>query len=195
MTNGGSICFGLLAGGRSSRMGADKSSLDWRGQPLWQHQLWLAGEISASEVLISGRPDGPYREAAAVVSDEMSDCGPLAGVAALLGSMRSEWLVVVAVDMPLLDGETLRKLIDARHDQVGVVPIINHRSEPLAAVYPRAVLPLAREQLQSADRSLQRFVRTAVMVNLVQLLPWPPERADCFRSVNTPAEFAALQPD
>ena len=192
MTNAGSICFGLLAGGQSRRMGTDKASLLWGGRSLWQHQLRLAAVIGSREVLISGRPDGPYSKAAPVVADEISDCGPLAGVAALLSVMQSEWLVAVAVDMPLLDGQTLRRLCDARQDQVGVVPIINKRSEPLAAVYPRAALPLAGRQLQSGDRSLQSFVQAAARANLVQLLPWPPEHADCFRSVNTPAEFAAL---
>ena len=193
MTRSDMVCFGLLAGGLSRRMGTDKASLVWRGRPLWRHQLRLAGEIGAREVLISGKPAGPYRGAALVVPDESSHCGPLAGIVALLGAMESEWLVAVAVDMPLLEGETLRRVLDARSGEKGVVPVLNCGAEPLAAVYPRAVLALARKQIESADHSLQGFVRAAAKADLIQLLPWPVERADCFRSVNTPGEFVAAQ--
>ena len=193
VTRSDSICFGLLAGGQSRRMGVDKAFLDWHGQPLWRHQLRLAADIDASEILISGRPDRPYRDDAQVVPDLVAECGPLAGLCALLQTMASKWLVAVAVDMPLLDGGTLCALADACRGQTGVVPVVNNRPEPLAAVYPRAVLALAQQQLKSTDRSLQCFVRAAVAAKLVQLLPVRPEHADCFRSLNTPAEFAAAQ--
>jgi molybdopterin-guanine dinucleotide biosynthesis protein A len=193
MTDGGSICFGLLAGGRSSRMGEDKALLDWHGQPLWQHQLQLAGAIGADEILISGKPDGPYRDAARVVADEVPDSGPLAGLVALLTAMRTDWLVAVAVDMPLLDGETLRGVIAARREKTGVVPVLNDCPEPLAAIYPRTVLALAQQRLKSTDHSLQGFVREAAAASLIRLLPWPVEHADSFRSINTPAELAALR--
>ena len=142
-------------------MGVDKASLDWCGQPLWQHQLHLATDIGAREVLISGRPDGPYCKAAQIVPDEIPDCGPLAGLTALLTRMRSEWLVAVAVDMPLLDDTTLHRLLDARSGQIGTVPLLNDHIEPLAAVYPAAARTLAQQRLRSTDRSLQGFVRAA----------------------------------
>ncbi|MSU60061.1 MAG: hypothetical protein EXS35_18140 [Pedosphaera sp.] len=191
MTDSVSLCFGLLAGGLSSRMGTDKASLDWRGQPLWQHQLRLAAEIGANEILISGKPDGPYRDAAKTVADEFPGRGPLAGLAALLAAMKSDWLVAVAVDMPFLDRTTLGLLLDARGDGRGVVPTIAGRAEPLAAIYPRALAKLARVKAGSSDRSLQAFVCDAEAAGLVRLLPWNAERAGCFRSVNTRADWAA----
>lgn len=172
-------------------MGTDKASLTWRGQALWQHQLRLAGEISACEILISGKPDGPYRVAARVIPDAAIDIGPLAGLAALLNAMKSDWLVAVAVDMPFLTGETLRELLAARDDHSGVVPSIGELAEPLAAVYPRTVQPLISRQLQLTDHSLQSFVRTAAAAGLVRLAPWPSELAGGFRSVNTATEYAA----
>ena len=193
MSERDSICFGLLAGGQSSRMGADKASLDWRGAPLWQHQLRLAAEINADEILISGKSDGPYRAAAIVISDAAPDIGPLAGLAALLSAMKSKWLVTVAVDMPYLTGETLRELLAARESCIGVVPRIGELAEPLAAVYPRTLQPLVAERLQLADHSLQGFVREAAAAGLVRLLPWPAESSKYFRSVNTAVQYAAAQ--
>lgn len=174
-------------------MGTDKASLHWRGVPLWRHQLCLAAAIGADEILISGRPDGPYREAAVVVTDELADAGPLAGLASLLAAMQSEWLVAVAVDMPFLDGATLRELLAARAGRTGVVPHVNGHAEPLASVYPRTVQSLISRRLRLADRSLQSFVREAEAAGLVRLHPWPAELIDSFRSLNTSAEYAAAQ--
>jgi len=185
-----SICFGLIAGGKSSRMGTDKASLSWRGQPLWQHQLRLGVEIGAGEILISGKPAGPYRDAARVIPDAATDIGPLAGLAALFNTMKSDWLVVVAVDMPFLKGETLRELLAARDDCSGVVPCIGELAEPLAAVYPRSVQPLISRRLQLADHALQGFVREAAAAGLVRLRPWSAASSNCFRSLNTSTEYA-----
>jgi molybdopterin-guanine dinucleotide biosynthesis protein A len=185
-----SICFGLLAGGRSSRMGIDKATLHWHGSPLWQHQLRLAAEVNAAEVLIAGKADGPYREAARVIPDDLPDAGPLAGIAALLSAMTSDWLVVAAVDMPLLDAGILRELLALRGENAGVVPSLEGRPEPLAAVYPRTARALAMGRLSLADRSLQSFVEEASSAGLVRVHPWPPAFAAHFRNLNTPREFA-----
>lgn len=193
MLNAGSICFGLLAGGQSSRMGMDKASLGWRGQPLWKHQLRLAVEIGATEILISGKAEGPYGIAAPVVLDAVQGAGPLAGLAALLNAMKSDWLLAVAVDMPLLDGGILRKLLAARAGDKGAVPCLGGQVEPLAAVYPRAARTLVSGRLQLANRSLQAFVGEAVDVGLVKLQAWPAESAKNFRSINTAAEYAAAR--
>jgi len=186
-----SICFGLLAGGQSQRMGSDKAALLWRGQPLWQHQLRLAAEIAENEILISGKPDGPYHDAAKVVPDEFPGRGPAEGLASLLAAMKNNWLVLVAVDMPFVDAATLRCLLTARMDERGIVPTVEGRPEPLAAIYPRALAKLAREKAASDDRSMQAFVRAAAAAGGLRLLPWDAKRAGCFRSLNTRADWAA----
>lgn len=194
MTNADSICFGLLAGGQSRRMGTDKAALDWRGQPLWRYQLRLAAEINAREILIAGKPDGPYRDAlppGGLVPDQLPGRGPISGIAALLTAMRSEWLVVAAVDMPFLDAAVLRQLLAARREGWGVVPIVQARAEALAAVYPRGLATLAQRHATSEDHSLQSFVRAAEAAGLVRRLPWPEEKA--FRSLNTPGDWVAAK--
>jgi molybdopterin-guanine dinucleotide biosynthesis protein A len=190
MTNPDSICFGLLAGGKSARMGKDKAFLIWRGQPLWQHQLRLAAEIGAREVLISGKADGSYRGAARAVPDEIPDAGPLAGIAALLGAMKSDWLVIVGVDMPFVEARDLKVLLGARAENCGVVPSLNGRVEPLAAVYPQSLALLAQQQVAYTDRSLQAFAWAAQAAGLVSLFEWPGGKARALSSVNSPEEWA-----
>ncbi|MGC3992357.1 MAG: molybdenum cofactor guanylyltransferase [Chthoniobacteraceae bacterium] len=114
----------LLAGGRSSRMGRDKAHLLWNGVPLWEHQLQTLRELEPTELLISTRAEQVY-EAPGVrlIPDEAADLGPLSGVAAALQFMQTEWLVVLAVDLPEMSAQYLQPLLDqARQTGRGVVP-------------------------------------------------------------------------
>jgi molybdopterin-guanine dinucleotide biosynthesis protein A len=72
----------LLAGGRSTRMGVDKATLVFRGQPLWRHQLDTLRASGAAAVAISGPRDRAYAETAPVIEDDQPGLGPLAGLVA-----------------------------------------------------------------------------------------------------------------
>ena len=186
----GTFCFGLLAGGQSRRMGVDKAMLPWNGQPLWKHQLRLATAIEADEVLVSGSADGPWRGAARVVPDAVSGHGPIAGLAAVLAAMRSDWLVLAAVDMPWLEAGMIRTLLTGCCGGAGVVPCLGDRVEPFAGIYPSRLAELAQRHAASGDRSLRNFVREAERRGCLKLISWEWKRAGSLKSINTPSEWA-----
>ncbi len=101
----------ILAGGRSSRMGADKASLPYRGVTLLSHMRDLADRAGAALVLVGGGPKGDLK-------DPVAGAGPVASLCALAdhtsrcaGPLR--W-VVLPVDMPLLEPTLIRKLAAAQ---------------------------------------------------------------------------------
>src|ERR1039457_4772589 len=83
----------LLAGGKSSRMGADKAFLDVRGQTLLDRALTVMGDV-CGKVTIVGDPDkfAQYGSSkyGSVVADIFPGCGPLAGVPAPLSPFRHD---------------------------------------------------------------------------------------------------------
>ncbi|NIJ78685.1 molybdopterin-guanine dinucleotide biosynthesis protein A [Xanthomonas campestris] len=101
----------VLAGGRSSRMGQDKALLPWRGRSLLEHMQALLRDAGAHKVVISGdRPD--Y----AGIADAQPDLGPLGGLASAIDRVAdATTLVVVPVDMPLLSGPLLDRLLAPPH--------------------------------------------------------------------------------
>ena len=104
----------LLAGGKSSRMGRDKSALVFHGQSLLEHAVGLLQRCGADEVLISGDVPG-Y----ASIRDLVPGCGPPGGIHAALHHMDDRkllggsLLLVIPVDMPLLDETTISRLVSA----------------------------------------------------------------------------------
>ena len=91
----------ILAGGRATRFGGiAKHALVVDGATILERQRAVLGPRVA-EVLISGALDVPGLR---TVHDVVVGVGPLAGIAAGLAAATTEWLLVVACDMPDLHG-------------------------------------------------------------------------------------------
>ena len=187
------LAAALLAGGSSTRMGRDKACIMVGGQPLWQLQLAKLRALEPAELFISGRPDGPYTDSGIeIVPDAERDLGPLAGFAALLRRATSPLVLVLAIDLPALSADFLSVLATrSRRSGAGLVPQNESWFEPLAAIYPRAALPLVEQFLREADRSLQRVVRELITAGLASALPLTAAQVVQFRNVNTPGDLSS----
>jgi molybdenum cofactor guanylyltransferase len=177
----------LLAGGHSRRMGTDKAFIAYEGTALWQHQMGKLRSLGAAPLLLSCRAEQPFSLPPDVqpVHDEWPDAGPLAGIASCLRVCPAPLLTVLAVDLPQLPAELLQRLIDQSRPGCGAV--IRHGGwyEPLAAVYPVTLAPLAGEMLLAGQRSMQDFLRRAIAAAAMQSVPAPPEAARWFENWNT----------
>ncbi|MGA2533747.1 MAG: molybdenum cofactor guanylyltransferase [Candidatus Aminicenantales bacterium] len=155
----------VLAGGRGSRMKADKAGLPLPGGTLLERVLGQVGPLF-DEVLVSVSPGqkitaryGPAAGACLpdprTVADERPDLGPLGGILAGLRSAVNDVCAVVACDIPDVHAPLLRKLVRAASDAEIAVPVTAQgKFEPLFAVYTRAVIPKIEELVRHGERSL-----------------------------------------
>jgi molybdopterin-guanine dinucleotide biosynthesis protein A len=179
----------LLAGGESTRMGTDKATVEWRGAPLWKGQLQKLRALT-SKIFISTRMDMPWRpEDVKLVFDEAPSRGPLSGITASLALIQTDCLLVLAVDMPFITSSHLKKLCDCAKPDVGAVPVVNGKVEPLAAVYPKCAESIFAEALNGTDHSMQRLVRQLATVGLVRKIPITGAAGRFYRSINYPADL------
>jgi molybdopterin-guanine dinucleotide biosynthesis protein A len=183
----------LLAGGESLRMGKDKATVLFRGKLLWDVQLDLLRKLEPEEILISARTDPPWRpEDVQLVTDDPPSRGPLSGLAASLARMRSAHLLALAIDMPFMSEKFLRYLCGQIEPGVGVVPKIENRAEPLAAIYPREAEIDFREALAGDDFSLQTLVRRLVAAGKLLEVTVTEQERKLFLNVNQLSDLAAL---
>ena len=153
----------LLAGGESRRMGRDKATLLFHGKPLRQIQLELLRRLKPAEILVSARTDPSWRPAdVQFVADDLPSRGPLSGIAASLAQVHTAHLLALAMDMPFMSESYLHYLCDQIEPGTGVVPTIDGRAEPLAAIYPREADNDFRTALAGTDFSVQSVVRRLV---------------------------------
>ena len=182
----------ILAGGRSSRMGQDKSDLVLDGQTL----------LERAEKLARGGSDrvrvcGPQRRfGAAAVEDVFPGQGPLAGIHAGLKASETELNLILAVDTPFVRPEFLKILIAeaASSGAVVTVPFVGGRYHPLCGVYRREFAGLAESALRSGNNKIELLfpetsVRTVTDAEITKLA----FDARMFDNLNTPADFERAQ--
>lgn len=133
----------ILAGGRSERMGEDKSRLVYRdGRPEVERLAALC-ESMGLPVSISVRSEADAADVGyPTVADRFLGLGPAGAIcSAFLSDPDAAWLVL-ACDLPLLEADTLKQLMDARRpDRVATAVRGPEKEwpEPLVAIYePRA---------------------------------------------------------
>ena len=180
----------ILAGGKSSRMGRDKAWLEVGGQTLLARQIGLVREIGAVEIFISGRTDADYSAfGCRVLQDRFSDAGPLAGIERALDATMSPLLLVLAVDLPEMTAEFLRRLAAGCSETHGIIPKLADRIEPLAAFYPKAAHALVLASLERGDFAVTDFAGECVQSGLSRFIKPDASGARHFANWNSPADL------
>ncbi|HYU48136.1 MAG TPA: molybdenum cofactor guanylyltransferase [Terriglobales bacterium] len=140
----------VLAGGTSSRMGADKAFLEFQGQTLLERALALIGRVCPSAAIV-GDP-ARFSSYGAVVEDVYTGCGPLAGIHAALTRSYAELNLMLAVDLPFVSEDLLSYLFSVAEETSAVVtvPRTGKGFQPLCAVYRPEFATVADRALQAA---------------------------------------------
>ena len=153
----------ILAGGQSSRMGQDKASLPFGDETMLARVVRLAGSV-ADDVVVVAR-DGQFGDGnslpelpARIVHDPVAHLGPLAGIATGLAASTTDINLVIACDMPLVNPDVLRRLIELREDADICVAVVDGHASPLCAVYRRAAGATAQTMLASGERRVMALL-------------------------------------
>jgi len=141
----------VLAGGTSSRMGADKAFLEFQGQTLLERALALIGRVCPSVAIVGDR--ARFSSYGPVVEDVYAGCGPLAGIHAALTRSSAELNLMLAVDLPFVSEGLLSCLFSAAEESSAIVtvPRTGKGFQPLCAVYLPGFATVADRALQAGQ--------------------------------------------
>jgi ABC-type transporter Mla maintaining outer membrane lipid asymmetry ATPase subunit MlaF/molybdopterin-guanine dinucleotide biosynthesis protein A len=139
----------ILAGGKSTRMGADKAFVPLQGRPLLARALELAHTVT-SDVRIVGSVE-KFGSFGPVVEDIFRDSGPLGGIHAALRNSSSPLNLILAVDLPLVSPAFLQYLVARAQNSAAVVTVARAEGgwQPLCAVYRREFAEIAEAALRA----------------------------------------------
>ncbi len=203
----------ILAGGQSSRMGQDKALLTIDGVPLLRLVCDIAIAICNPVYVVTPWPERyqnllpascqfiqevplPLESTSDVISSSTKVTsplphGPLVGFAQGLAQVQTNWVLLLACDLPHLQVEVLQGWA-AGLDSVGeeAIAALSHHVkgwEPLCGFYRRSCLPAMSEYINQGGRSFQHWLAQ----HPVQLLPLPDSQM--LFNCNTPADVASLK--
>jgi len=181
----------VLAGGKSLRMGYDKSSIEWHGK---EQRYYMADLLKqyCDEVFISCRADqqnevdSHYK----TLPDTFVDLGPYG---AILSAFREKpdaaWLVV-ACDLPLLDAEILQDLVAHRNPSAVATTFespFDGLPEPLITIWEPKAYPVLLSFLSQGYTCPRKALRN----NDVHIIK--AENADALMNVNTQDELEKVK--
>jgi len=184
----------ILAGGKSSRMGRDKSLVEFDGEPLLARAVRVLGELFDEVVVVTNQDIPIELNGAGVVHDDVPYQGPLGGISAGLKASSHENNFVIAVDMPFISADVVEYLAGFAGETDVVVPRTPNGLEPLFAFYNKRSLPAIEKALAQGERKIismfpQANVRTVEHAEMVGL-----KGADTtFLNVNTERDLKDAQ--
>lgn len=183
----------ILAGGSGTRLGGvRKALLEVGGRPVIERVVDAVRPLGEEVVVVDNDECLASLPGVRVVLDREPRAGALAALGVGLAAARTELCLLVASDMPFLNGALLRWLVDLAPGFDAVVPMVEGRLEPMHAVYRRRTcLPSVRRALARREKRMTSFL-TDVAVRTVpehELRQLDPELRSFF-NINLPEDLA-----
>ncbi|HEX7071775.1 MAG TPA: molybdenum cofactor guanylyltransferase [Rhodothermales bacterium] len=170
----------ILAGGRASRFGGDKVLHPVDGVPMLVRVHDVLAPLVRRVWISVARERNDLPVDAPQVVDLYADAGPLAGLHAGLLATDAPAVLVLAVDLPSITPEVMRRIRDAEAGPD--VPVVargtDGRLQPLCGRYPRTVLPVIAARLEAGRRSVHGLLEVAPGPVVVEV------EASALRNVN-----------
>jgi molybdenum cofactor guanylyltransferase len=191
------LTVAIIAGGKSSRMGTDKSFVPLLGKPLIEQLLSSVGDLGQDEtILITNRPSDYAYLGLTMYEDVLPERGSLGGIYTALYHSSQFYTLALACDMPFVNPSLLRHMAGLRRGDLFdvIVPRVEGYPEGLHAIYSKACLQPVRERLDADQLKVIGFYERVRVRYL--------DEAECqrfdpkglsFYNVNTPEELADAQ--
>lgn len=185
----------VLAGGQSSRMGRDKALIALQGVPLLRQVCEVALNCASDVYVVSPWPDryqGILPDVCHVIWEiplpgETKPHGPLIGFALGLAQIQTDWVLLLACDLPQLQVKVLQgwatELEKTPKDAIALLPRHPKGWEPLCGFYRRQCLPVLTQFINEGGRSFQRWLAQHSVQEL------PVSDTPLLFNCNTPADL------
>lgn len=186
----------LMAGGRSSRMGADKAALRIGGVTMLDRMATeLAGAFDEVVIVTGVQTELPSSLLAVpsikILRDAVPFEGPVKALRMGLGAIGAEVGFACACDLPFINTRLAVAMCDMASGHDAAIATIAGRLQVLHAAYRKSCLPALDAMIGREERRLQDLA-PLLKVRILsenEIRPYDPEFRSFF-NVNTPEDYA-----
>lgn len=150
----------VLAGGKSSRMGTDKSLMLLNGKPIISHVIEAIRPL-CSKVVISSNKQVYDFTGCEVWPDLYPVQAPMIGIYSCLERSSTDLNIVVSCDVPFVETALFSHLISNMEGSDIVVPVHDGYLEPLCAIYKKKVASGLQQYIDRQNYRLFEFIENA----------------------------------
>ena len=174
----------ILAGGKSSRMGADKGLLLLNGKPMVAHVMDTIKQITDDIIIISN--NAAYEVfGVPVYEDLIKDAGPLAGIYTGLMNSKHDKNIVVSCDVPFVSEKLLHYLIHSCKNYDVTIPVKNNKTHQVIGIYDKKCMPIFKNELDNNQRKM-KVALEKINLNIVDANQFDEKE---FTNINTSTEL------
>jgi molybdenum cofactor guanylyltransferase len=130
----------VLVGGKSQRMGRDKSNLDYHGKPQREYVCELLQKVGVTPYLScrNEQMEDLSKLGYGLVPDTFTELGPLGAILSAFRARPNDAWFVIACDLPFLNETILNELIQNRRVSANATAFLNPTNEfpePLISIW------------------------------------------------------------
>ena len=146
----------ILIGGESKRFGSLKWQTTINGQTILD-RIWDACDgIGNRYVIGKKKPDSisyPF------IKDELEINAPINGLYTALKYSRTDWILLLSCDLPLIDSRVFNKLWDSKSENCDIViPVSNDKIQVTCGFYQKRIFTKLESEIQNGNYSLFKLV-------------------------------------
>lgn len=183
----------ILAGGKSSRMGRDKSFVPFSGKPLIENVIDKMKPIFKEKIIVTNSPHLYEKYNIETRVDILKDRGPLGGIHAGLSYSKNKYNFVVACDMPFLNEGLICFMTQRLGDCDAVVPRCKGRLEPLCAIYSKSCIGPIESEISRNNLKMRNFLKLLKIRIIEEEAVLLTANNRSFVNINTPGELDQCQ--
>ncbi len=184
----------VLVGGKSCRMGQDKSLMEFGGKPLARRAADVLARF-VDQVSLLGPKERYGQLVLAVIEDKWPGEGPLGAICTALLAAPSGWSIVLACDLPLVSERFIQLLVQRVRatNADAVMPRTADGWQPLAAAYHARCRSVFQRAFEAGERSIIRaFATIEVQAITVEEMAAVGLIGSELANVNTPEDWARI---
>jgi len=189
----------ILCGGQSTRMGSDKGLLKLHANSWAQTAIDKVAELQMPVIISVNQDQYPGYSSIFTAqqlvpdNDTLKMKGPLCGVVSVHIQYPQEDLLILACDMPLMETELLKELMNHYQQYPGDAFVFTNEGEPepLCGIYTAKGLAHILH-LYSTSQLPKHSMKYMLEHILTTAIPLPDDKKKCFRNFNAHAELNGL---
>ncbi len=175
----------VLAGGKSERMGENKSLLSIGGKKMIEHIIDQLDNHFSEIIISSNNKELHLLTNKKIVKDKDIDKGPLMGILSCLEVSTYKKNFITACDIPEININLIHRMLTTAENYDIVVPIHDNKFiEPLFAVYSKNVLNELKNMLYNSQ---ERKIRK--LFDRVNTYYYPIDDTSWYKNINTKDDY------
>ena len=181
----------ILIGGKSTRMGTDKSNLVYYNEPQTDYVYTLVKQLIPEQNIYFSVRNKQQLKNKSQITDVYPDLGPFGAIySAFKYDSINSWLVL-AIDIPYINIDTLKLLIKNRNSN-NIATTFQGKTkkypEPLVTIWEPSSFPIFKKGIKNNAFSLVDILKK----NKVEIIPI---NDDLIQNINTKEAFKKIKID